>query len=82
MCTYGCEAVDWSSRDLAAMYFAFVRFVMRIFKCSNRLIIDDIMSNFGLLKPSIIIVQRMEKFKVKFSCSSNGICQSVLMLRH
>ena len=79
---YGCEAVDWSSRELAAMDFAFVRFVMRIFKCSNRLIIDDIMSNFGLLKPSIIIVQRMEKFKVKFSCSSNGICQSVLMLRH
>ena len=79
---YGCEAVDWSSRDLAAMDFAFVRFVMRIFKCSNRLIIDDIMSNFGLLKPSIIIVQRMEKFKVKFSCSLNGICQSVLMLRH
>ena len=46
---YGCEAVDWSSRDLAAMDFAFIRFVMRIFKCSNRPIIDDIMSNFGLL---------------------------------
>jgi hypothetical protein len=64
------------------MDFAFVRFVMRIFKSSNRLIIDEVMSNFGLLKPSIIIVQRMEKFKVKFSCTVNSMCQSVLMLRH
>ena len=47
-----------------------------IFKSNNRLIIDEIMSNFGLFKPSVKIAQRIEKFNV-FS-----IFQSVLMLRH
>jgi hypothetical protein len=64
------------------MDFAFVRFVMRIFKCNNRLSIEEVMSNFGLLKPSVIIAQSIEKFNVKLSCIENGICQSMLMLRH
>ena len=78
---YGCEAVDWSSRELSSMDFAFVRFVMRIFKCNNRLLIDEVMSNFGLLKPSKIIAQRSEKFNLKFPCIDNSICKLVLMLR-
>ena len=79
---YGCESVDWSTRELSSMDFAFVRFVMRIFKCNNRLIIDEVMSNFSLLKPSVSIAQRIGKFNVKFLGIENSICQSVLMLRH
>ena len=48
------------------MDFAFVRIVMRMFKSNNRLIIDEIMSNFSLLKPNVIIAQRTEKLNVIF----------------
>ncbi len=39
---------------------------------------------FGLLKPSVSVAQRIEKFNVDLSCIENSICicQPVLMLRH
>ena len=37
---YDCEAVDWSARELSSMDFTFVRFVMSIFKCNNRLLVN------------------------------------------
>ena len=41
---YGCEAVDMSPREISSrpMDFAFVRFIIKIFKCTNRHIIDEI----------------------------------------
>jgi hypothetical protein len=76
--------IDWSSHELSSMDFAFVRIVMRMFKSNNHLIIDEVMSHFGLLKPNVIIIiaRRTEKLNVIFSCIDNNICQSVLMLHH
>ena len=79
---YGCEAVGMLSRDLASMDFSFIRVIMKIFKCNNRHIIDEILSNFGIFKPSELIVKRTERFNVKYLASGNGVCQYLISLVH
>ena len=78
---YGCEAVSLSSRDLASMDFSFVRVIMKIFKCSNRAIIDEVLLNLRVFKPSELIRVRTERFNVKYSNSENLLCQALMLLK-
>jgi hypothetical protein len=77
---YGCEAVGLSSRDMAALDLSFVRVIMKIFKCSNRAIINDVMTSFCISKPSEIIRRRADRFNVKYSKRDNSVCQSLILL--
>ena len=71
-----------SSRDFVSMDFSFVRVIMKIFKCSNRAIIDDVMINLCVYKPSEFIRVRTERFNVKYVNSDNLLCQALLLLKN
>ena len=77
---YGCEAVDISTRDLVSLDFSFVRVVMKIFKCSNNIIINEVMVNLGISRPSDLIRVRTERFNIKYANSDNSLCQSLFLL--
>ena len=77
---YGCEAVSLASRELAAMDFSFVRMIMKIFRCNNSAIIEEVMLNLHVSKPSELIRERAGRFNVKYVNSENLLCQALVFL--
>jgi hypothetical protein len=78
---YGSETVEFSARERAAMDFAFVKFVMKIFRCSNITIINDVLVNFRVSKPGELICRRTTRFNSKLASCDNLFIQAIHALR-
>ena len=73
MLLYATECCNVNKRSLASLDFCVVKFVMKIFKSTNRLLIDECMNNFGFSLPSKLIVARLERFMLKIKSCTNSL---------
>jgi hypothetical protein len=77
---YGAEACSLNNADLQSLDFSLIRFGMKLFKSSNRQLVLDCFSYFGLLLPSVLVPARVVKFKAKLAILDNSVCRYVSLL--
>ena len=68
---YGTEACPLSKSDLHSFDFAINRFLMKLFKTNNILIVNECRYQFGIDLPSFLINARTSRFMTKINCSDN-----------
>ena len=62
---YATEVCPLSTSDLQSLDFVVMRFLMKIFRTANRLLVIECLSYFGVLMPSDLIPLRTSKFLTK-----------------
>jgi Reverse transcriptase (RNA-dependent DNA polymerase) len=68
---YGTEACPISKSDMHSLDFAINRFLMKLFKTNNILIVNECRDIFGIDLPSFLIHARTSRFMLKINCSDN-----------
>ena len=68
---YSTECTNVSKRMLSSLDFCVMKFLMKIFKTTNRSLIDDCLSYFGFTLPSVLIARRVERFMFKIKSCAN-----------
>ena len=71
---YGMEATGLNGREASASDFALRRFVIKVFKSTNNVIIEGIYDFMGLEKPSLSARTRDDRFLCKFDILNNISC--------
>ena len=68
---YSTECTNISKRMLSSLDFCVMKFLMKIFKTTNRPLIDDCLSYFGFTLPSVLIARRVARFTFKIKSCAN-----------
>ena len=77
---YGTEATGIINREASALDFALRRFVIKIFKCSDRNIIDNVYEFMSISNPSELVQKRSDRFYNKFINSRNPFCNNIMSI--
>ena len=64
---YSLECYRLTKSDLKSLDFSVVRFLMKLFKTSNNMLVNECRSFFGFLLPSELLQKRIDKFVVKYN---------------
>ena len=75
---YSTECVNANKRSLASLDFCVVKFLMKIFKTSNRLLANDCIHYLGFSLPSDLVARRVELFMLKLKSCSNALVNQYL----
>ena len=68
---YGIEACPLVKSDLHSFDFVINRFLMKLFKTNNILIVNECRERFGVVLPSLSIATRTSRFLSKIKYSNN-----------
>ena len=77
---YGTEATGIITREASALDFSLRRFIIKIFKCSNSLILDNVYEFMSISKPSESVSKRTARFIAKFENSCNSFCKYIMLV--
>ena len=72
---YGIEACHILARDKRSIEFTVTRSLMKLFKTSSAIIIEDCQNFFHLLPVTYLIDIRMAKFLENFVTNENCVCK-------
>ena len=71
---YATEACALTTSEKQSLDFTVIRFVMKLFKTSDRSIIDCCMVNFNFSLPSNLIADRQERFVRRIGLCNGAVC--------
>ena len=71
---YGLEACTVNKTQEKSLDFPSTRFLMKLFKTVNNVVIQDIGENFNCIEPSKMLKKRRAKFVQKYILSENIVC--------
>jgi hypothetical protein len=75
---YGTECLNLNKRALASLDFCVTRFLMKIFKSTNRSLIDDCLNYFNFCLPSVLVAGRAKRLQARLRLSARN---NTLLLR-
>ena len=78
---YATEATNLLPSTVSSLDFCVTRFVMKVFRSSNRDIIKSCLDHFDFKLPSVLIQARKAIFENKFKELCNSVCSSTVWLR-
>jgi hypothetical protein len=70
---YATECLDISKRTLYSLDFCVIRFMMKFFKTSNRILVSDCLNYFGFSLPSDLVTRRVNRFTQKLKVCANDL---------
>ena len=70
---YATKCQDINKRTLDSLNFCVIRFMMKIFKTSNRTLISDCLDYFGFALPSDLVARRVNQFTQKIKMCTNSL---------
>ena len=70
---YGTEACGLSNTDKRSLDFAVTRFLMKLFRCSSKPLIDELMVYFNFKLPSELFGLRCKSFAAKLHDCRNAL---------
>ena len=70
---YATECLEINKRTLDSFNFCVIRFLMKIFKTSNRTLISDCLDYFGFTLPSDLVAGRVNRFTQKIKMCTNSL---------
>jgi Reverse transcriptase (RNA-dependent DNA polymerase) len=71
---YGLEACFLSVSDIRSLDFAVNRFLMKLFRTVNMLIITECMQYFNFKLPSVLLAERRKSFLQGYCNCDNSVC--------
>ena len=73
---YATESLDLKSAAVSSLDFVVIKFGMKLFRTSNRILVIDCFSFMGFKLPSESIPVRRCKFHERLSSTENSLCMS------
>ena len=71
---YGLEACVLNKTQEKSLDFPSTRFLMKLFKTVNNVLIQEIRQNFNCIEPSKVLKNRRAKFVKKYAEAENVVC--------
>ena len=72
---YGTEVCPLNNHDISSLDFVLNRFLMKLFKSTNKDFIDNCAFYFNFGLPSALVSIRRDKFVNKYDSSDNKLCR-------